>query len=188
MKKAGIVVCAILCVAIICGGFFLVKHRTNEQLNQESELTEVEKLITKNMNTSYPETPREVIKLYNRIITAYYKEDYSKEQLSQLADHVLAMFDAQLLEVNPRESYLSQIQADIDNYKKNKKWIAHSDVCDTNEVEYVKKDKEELAYVVSSYFVRQDSERTKTYQEYVLRKDEFGQWKILGFYQIKAAS
>ena len=189
MKKIGAWVAALLCVALVCGGFYLVKLRTQDrQSNNQDNLTEVQRIITKNLTENYPATPREVVKLYNRIITAYYKEDYTDKELEQMADQVLCLFDEKLLEVNPRASYLASLKADIADYENRSRYIADARVCDTSEVQYVNDGDDSLAYVTASYFVREKNEYTRTYQQYVLRKDGDGNWKKVGFYQIEGAS
>ena len=49
-------------------------------------------------------------------------------------------------------------------------------------------DGDKCAYVTASYFIKGDDNYSKTYQEYVLRKDEDGNWKILVFYQVEGDS
>lgn len=185
MKKAGVVIAAALCIALLCGAFYMVKVRSDSAQNTETELTTVQKLIAKDLDKRYPPTPREVIKLYNRIITCYYKEDYTQEELSRLADQTLCLFDTQLQENNPKDIYLSSLEADIEDYKSHNRFIAQSDVCDSADVLYKTIDGDDIAYVNASYFVREGSDFSKTYQQYVLRKDDKGQWKILVFYQIE---
>ena len=186
MKKAGVVIAALICIALVCGGYYIVKARSETAQNPEVELTEVQKLITKDLDQKYPATPREVVKLYNRIITCYYKEEYTEEELSQLADQALRLFDEELLANNPKELYLSSLKDDIADYAQRERYIAQSDVCDSSEVLYKTIDGEDIAYVNASYFVREGTDYCKTYQQYVLRKNEQGEWRILVFYQIEA--
>lgn len=188
MKKAGWIVITILCAALVCGAFYYVKVSSDASQNKETELTEVQKLITRNLTTDYPVTPREVIKLYNRIITCYYKEDYSDEELEQLADQTWLLFDEELQEDNPKESYFSSLKEDIADYESRERYIAQSSVCDSDEVVFRTVDGEQIAYVTASYFVREGNGYEKTYQQYVLRKDDEGNWKILGFYKVEGTS
>ena len=46
---------------------------------------------------------------------------------------------------------------------------------------YKKVDGSDCAYVTASYFLRSTKAYNRANQEYVLRKDENGDWKILGF-------
>ncbi len=188
MKKAGVIIAALLCISLLCGTFFFVKQYTDSAQNKDVELTETQKLITKDIDENYPATPREVVKLYNRIITAYYKEEYSIDELSELADQTLKLFDDDLLAVNDKDSYFMALKADIDDYARRERYIAQSSVCDSRDVVTKTIDGDEIAYVTSSYFVREGTDFEKTYQMYVLRKDEEERWKILVFYQIEGDS
>ena len=188
MKKVGVIVAALLCVALICVGFFFVKRNSDSSQNHDGELTEVQKIITKDLTSNYPATPREVVKLYNRIITCYYKQVYTDDELSALADQALCLFDEELLAINPKEQYLMALKMDIANYAERERFIAQSDVCDSRDVIYKTIDGDEIAYVIASYFVREGTSYDKTYQQYVLRKDAEDRWKILVFYQIEDPS
>lgn len=182
MKKAWIAVIAVLCVALVCGAFYYVKYRSDAAQNREQDLTEVQKLITRNLESRYPSTPREVLKFFNRIITCYYKDDLAEGELDGLIAQALALFDQDLLDNNA--DYPQQVKREIADYKEKGKIIAQSTVSDSNDVLYKKIDGDEIAYIRSSYFVREKNSYTKTYQQYVLRKDDEGRWKILVFYQI----
>lgn len=183
MKKAGTIIVALLCIGLVCTGFYFLKKWSDESQNIETELTEVQKIVTKDLSKDYPKTPREVVKLYNRIITCYYGEEYTDEELEQLADQALQLFDSQLRAENPREEYLLSVRAEIETFESLSKYIAQSNVEDSNSVLYKTIDGDEIAYVMASYFIREGNSYTKTYQEYVLRKDGDGNWKILTFYQ-----
>ena len=65
------------------------------------ELTEIQKLITKNLDTNYPATPREVVKYYNRILECFYDDTYTDDELESLADQARKLLDDELLENNP---------------------------------------------------------------------------------------
>lgn len=85
------------------------------------ELTEIQKLITKNLDTNYPATPREVVKYYNRILECFYDDTYTDDELESLADQARKLLDDELLENNPRDQYLSDLKADIEDYHNNQK-------------------------------------------------------------------
>ena len=189
MKSAKYVIIAIACISVICAGFFLFS-----QGNQETEknLTEIEKVIVKDLNNDYPKTPREVVKFYNKIVKGYYgSERPTDKQLEDLVNQMLLIMDEDLLLVNPRDVYYNSVVSDIAQYKSEKKQLVSTDVCDSNDVKYVTDDKDgetekdELAYVNASYFMNEDGKFGYTYQQFVLRKDDNGKWKILTFYQIE---
>lgn len=188
MKKAGIIATALICVALVVGGFFIIKEKAAQERNKEVQLTEVQKVITKDLDKKYPSTPREVVKLYNRIITCYYHEPYTESELSQLADQALRLFDADLQAINPKDQYLGAVKKEVLEYRDRDRYIAQTEVCSSDKVLFKTIDGDEIAYVTSSYFVREGTGYGKTFQQYVLRKNEDGEWRILVFYQVDATS
>ncbi|MFR2033507.1 MAG: DUF6715 family protein [Agathobacter sp.] len=188
MKKTRIVILAIVIVAAICTAFYIVNNNSKKESAKEAGLTEIQKITTRNMEKDYPATPREVIKFYNRIVKCYYGRQYSDDELEQLADQALSMFDDDLLKKNEKESYIESVKSDAAQYEEDNKSISQTDVCDSNDVKYMTDNGDDIAYVTASYFIKTGSSYTKTYQEYVLRKDGDGDWKILTFYKIEGES
>ena len=187
MKKTRIVILAIVIVAAICTAFYIVNNNSKKESAKEAGLTEIQKITTRNMEKDYPAT-REVIKFYNRIVKCYYGRQYSDDELEQLADQALSMFDDDLLKKNEKESYIESVKSDAAQYEEDNKSISQTDVCDSNDVKYMTDNGDDIAYVTASYFIKNGSSYTKTYQEYVLRKDGDGDWKILTFYKIEGES
>lgn len=189
MKKIiGFLIAAAVCAGVICGAFYLTAQRSKQQVENGENLTEVQKIIAKDLDKSYPETPRAVVKLYNRIITAYYGEKYSNEEFQKLASQAQKLMDAELLAQNPSDVYIAKLNAEIKEYREKQKKIAQSSVCDSNSVKYITDGADQIAYVKASYFMKEGNSHERTYQEYVLRQDEEGNWKILVFYQVEGDS
>ena len=188
MKNVKYVIIAIACICLICVGFYFFSQ---DNKDDEKNLTEIEKVIVKDLETNYPKTPREVVKFYNRIVKCYYGDEPTDEQLNDLVDQMMCLLDDDLLLVNPRDTYYNSVVQDIAQYKEAGRQLVSTDVSDSNDVNYVTDDKDgetekdELAYVNASYFINNDGKFTYTYQQFVLRQDEEGRWKILTFYQIE---
>lgn len=188
MKKVRIVVVAVVCIGLILGCYFFVNAKNSESSSENVELTTVQQVITKDLDKNYPETPREVVKLFNRIITCYYNEEYTEDELYDLADQARMLFDEKLAENNPRNEYVKSVQDDVAEYKEAERTILSTSVSSSNEVEYRTVDGDECAYVNVSYFIQEKKSYDRTYQTFVLRKDEDGRWKILVFYQVEGDS
>ncbi len=186
MKNVKIVIIGIICVALVVGYYYYLSHK---ETTDTTEVTEVQKVILKDLEgKSYPATPREVIKFYNRILCCYYNEEYTDDEFHQLADQALVLMDQELADNNPPEQYYMQVQTEVDNYRELKKTINNASVCSSNEVEYAERADKEYAYVKSSYFVRDKNGFTKSNQNYVLRKDDNNHWKILAFELVEGAA
>lgn len=186
MKKAGIVIIALVLVVSLCGGFYYFKSRADANSGENQKLTKVQKLITRNLDENYPKTPRAVVKLYNQFILCYHKEDYSSEELDGLVGQVEKLFDDELAANNPKETLKKSIVAEVKEYEDKSRVISQASVCDTDEVRFItdRKKGDSLAYVQASYFVKEKKQYTRTYQMYVLRKDAEGRWKIITYYKV----
>lgn len=180
MKKIRVVVIGIICISLVVGYYYHLSNKSEEA--KETDLTEVQKVILKDLDgKEYPETPREVVKLYNRILCCYYNEEYSEEEFEKLADQALKLMDEELAANNPPKQYYLRVKTEVESYHEKNRTINNASVCDSNEVKYATIDGAECAYVAASYFVRDDDGFTKSNQNYVLRKDTEGRWKILAF-------
>lgn len=183
MKKAfRIGISIVICVGLVCGYYYYLSQKNAKSSEDaEDKMTEVEKIIERDFDKNYPKTPREVVKWYNRIITAFYSEEYTDEELEKMADQARRLMDDELLSYNPRDTYLKNLKADIEDYKTRNKIIVQSSVSDSNDITYATVDGDYCAYVDAYYFSREASDYSRTYEEFVLRRDDEGHWKILSF-------
>ena len=182
MKKIKSVIVAIVCISLVVGFYYYLSNRTpKKNVENSTEAGEVAAVIGKDLESSYPATPREVIKYYNRLLTCFYNEEYTEDQFEKMVDKVQTLFDEDLISANPREQYVTALQADVMAYQAEKKIVATANVCGSDEVQFATVDGAECAYVSASYFIRSSKVYYTSNQEYVLRKDSDGKWRILGF-------
>lgn len=184
MRKRNSVIAAIVCVLVVIGLFGYITWSRGHNTADETELTEVQKLAAMDIEKNYPATPREVVKMYNRIISCFYNSDCTEDEVTALGDQARLLFDEELLENNPRDQYFEDLKLEIEDYKSQGKTINSASVCSSNEVEFKTIDSRECAYVTVNYFISNGKAKSyeRTYQTYVLRKDTDGKWKILVFY------
>ena len=179
-KKVRVIIIAIACIAVLCGGFFLFTQGLNS--GNPDKLTEVQTIIVTDLNKNYPPSPRSVVELYNRIVHCYHSEGLKKDELGKLVDQMMLLWDKDLLVKNTKEEYLATVQSDIQLYKQAKKTIMSMTICDLDDVEYKTDDRngDKLAFVDTTYFVNNNGEFTNSYMRVGLRKDDKGNWKIIG--------
>lgn len=187
-QNTKIAIAAVVFVGLVVGAFYYFSVQKRNSVEDMVELTEVQKVITKDIDTNYPATPREVVKLYNRIIACFYNETCTEEEIEGLGNQARKLFDKELLANNPEDQYFTALKEDIEDYHEKSKTIVSSSVSDSNDVNFQTVDGDECAYVNASYFMNEKNQYNRTYQMYVLRKDEDGNWKILVFYQIEGES
>lgn len=188
MKKRGGVIVLILIAVLIVGAFALVTYRTPKSAEQTAEVEEKDELMNKNIEVNYPTTPREVMKLYNRYILCLYGVEGDKltdDEVRALGRKMRVMYDEELLASNSEEANLEKLMQEITAFRDDGKVIIQANVCDSNEVDYIDVEDSSGALLESSYFIKKGSkEFSRTYQQYLMRKDESGNWKILGFVKV----
>lgn len=187
-KKRGGVIVLILIAVLIVGAFALVAYRTPKTVEEATEVTEVSALMSKNIEAGYPSTPREVLKLYNRYMLCLYGVDSDQlkdEEVRALGMKMRQMFDDELMEENPENAHLQKLTQEIVAFQADDKVMIQANVCDSNEVDYIDIEGASGALVEGSYFIKKGSkEFSRTYQQYLMRKDATGKWKILGFVKV----
>lgn len=181
MKKVLRIGIAVICMVTLVVGYYAYLSRRNDsvQADDNVELSEVQAIISKNFTKEYPATPRAVVKWYNRIITAYYNEDFTQEELEKMADQARMLMDDELLKYNPKDTYLASLTLEIEDYHNRSRTIVSSTISDSKEVQYKTVNGYECAFLSTYYFIREGSSYTRTYEDFCLRKDSDGNWKIL---------
>ena len=182
MRNAIRMVILTLCMASLVVGYYFYLSRRDSTMTEEVSVeaeSELSKVLAKDFSADYPQTPRSVIKWYNRIIMLYYDDETTDSDVERLCDQAMMLFDMDLLQANPREFYISNVKADIADYELHDRQIRQSSVQSSGDVEYKTIKDRDYAYVISYYFTKEGKDYTRTYQKYALRKDDTGKWKIL---------
>ena len=92
------------------------------------------------------------------------------------------LFDDELLASNPEKKHIESLKKDAESYHKEKKFISSYTVDKNSSVRKKTIDGKEYATLQASYLVQENnSGYTKTYEEFLLRADENGRWKIVGW-------
>lgn len=180
MGKAKIVIIIGILVVLLGGYYFYLSNFRMPK--EETEVTKVQEVVLKNLQTDYPPTPREVIKYYSEITKCLYNETYTEEQLGQMADKLLALYDSELAENNPREQYLADLKKDVNDFLKNGYSIIKYTTSTSTDVEYYTHEGRECARLYCTYSIKSGADYKSSKQVFILRKDtNDSHWKILGF-------
>ncbi len=182
MKSARIV----LTVAIILVAFVLLysqfsnKKPDKELENEKSKA--IEKILSQDLITNYPATPREVVMYFTEIQKCYYNYNVNEEQLNQLATIARMLFDEELLKANPYDEYYQDLKLEIKAFKADDKKVSRIVLDKASDIKIVTmEDGTKAASLKAVYYCRNDGDITKTIETYILRKDEDGKWKIYGW-------
>ncbi len=153
--------------------------KNNEDVKSK---TEVEILLEKDFNVNYPVSPRDTVKMYNRMITCLYNEEGIKDDIvEKMGVQIRGLFDEELLENNPVDTHISSLKEEVTMYHTLQKIIVTSTVDDSSVVKTWENEGKEYASLTSTYTVKHKTDYTKVFEKFLLRKDGLNRWKILGW-------
>ncbi len=100
MKKGGvkIIIIGIVLAALVIGYFYYVTNKVEESKKEEVvESTLVQTVLLRDLDKSYPPSPKEVIKYFSEISKCFYNEKYTEDELYELAMKIEGIYDDALL-------------------------------------------------------------------------------------------
>lgn len=167
---------------LLVGLFFYLSNRSKEIAEgKPAKMTDVQEVLSRNLDTNYPATPKEVLKYYSEITRCFYGEEYSDEELVKLAKKSRNLFDAELLFNQTDEQYLNALKADIADYKEDGKAISSYSVSASTDVKEYSYGGYEWAQLYCIYNIRVKTQITPVQERFLMRRDEDGHWKIVGW-------
>lgn len=178
--KAKTIIIVIILAALIGGYYFYLSNK--EKAQKETVVSTVQDILLRNLETNYPPTPKEVVKYFSDISKCVYNESYTDEELQKLADKLLALYDDELVENNPREQYVKDLAKDVEDMRKNGYSIVTYTPSASTDVQYDTIDGRECAKLYCTYSIKTGANYVSSRQVFMLRRENAtGHWKILGF-------
>lgn len=174
-----------MCLIVIMGMMMYYRYMNRQRTEQTEKLpgTEIEKMLAKDMEDGYPETPKEVVGLYSRMIQCLYKGGMSDEEFDKVLEKVRLMYTSDLLDNNSFERQKQKLQEEIKSFESEKRSILSYTV-DSSAGKYKTIQNRQCTVVQVAFFLRKGNDYTKAYEEFMLTK-EGELWKILGFRQLQ---
>lgn len=171
----------VLMIVVMLGYYYYLSNKDKALQEQNPELTVVQEVLLRNLDTNYPPSPKEVVKYYSEITKCFYNEEYTDAELEQLADKANQLYDDELLEMNGWGEYIISLRGDINEFKDNEVTISSYLVSASTDVEKFEDDGYEFARLHCIYTLKQGNYKQDVDQVFLLRKDEEGHWKIYGW-------
>lgn len=179
---------AILVIAALILAVYFMINKQAEKKAEDSVLptTEVGKILAKDLETKYPETPTEVVKLYWRMNRCMYSEDTSDKDVEAILKQLRKLYDDELLqdEKNTYEKMLKKFNSDKKKRVDAGQTFVTSVVQKNNTLEIVKMDGKDSTSVMTSTLLKGKKETYKVYERFICRYGDDGKWKILGWQQV----
>ena len=175
-------------VLLVLGYYFYLSNRSMPEKTEEisvETMTVSQKILSRNLETNYPPSPREVVKYFSEITECYYNEEHTDEELRDLGLKMREIYDDDLVANQTEEMYLSLLKSDVEEYKQNNRTISHFSPSSSVDVETFTKDGYECAKLYCVYDINQDGLLYQTTLCFILRKDEDAHYKIYGWKAVK---
>lgn len=179
--KKGFTILLFLACLIVGYYAYLSNRTTSKEDSEAALLTEVDKVLSRNLETNYPPTPRELVKYFSEITECFYNEEYSEEKLIELADKIRLLYDDELVANQTEKDYIKQLKEDIEEFKENKRTIYSYEPSSSLDVETFTEDGYEWARLYCIYSVKEGAQLKKSNTQFLLRKDSEGHYKIYGW-------
>lgn len=173
------IIVMVLIVAVV-GYYCYLVNRSNRSA-QENTPTTVENVLLRDLENNYPPTPKEVIRYYNDIVKCFYNEGCSQEELQELARKARGLYDQELLDHNEWDTYIFNLEAEIQDFKNNNRKISNISLAASTDVDEFTQDGFRFAKIRCGYNILQGRKSSYTVQVYLLRRDGDGHWKIYGW-------
>jgi hypothetical protein len=173
----------IVALLVVIGALSVYYRYMKKQQMQESvhtPTTETEKLIAKDLEVGYPETPKEVMKLFGRINQCIYNKTLDDSEFSSLVGQLRALYCEQLQDINTKEKMENDISEEKEQYKSKKRKIINYTIDEEQNYEYKTVEGAQMVYLKFSYFIRSGSDYS-TVNWYAILVQEDDKWKIREF-------
>lgn len=182
MKKYGKTIVVVTVMLVLCVGYFYYLSRREPTIDATQKAVnnqKVSELIVTDIEKNYPESPKEVVKLYARISEAYYKTELTDEQIESLGSQARKLFDSELKGTQTDNEFYKALKNDIEDYRNNGRYISDTVVEDSALVNYTTFQGKKYATLHMTYTLRENDKLIISKTKFTLRQDNDGRWKIL---------
>ncbi len=181
-QKILTIVIVVLFITAVLGLFIYQNNKPQtQQAEDEVVISNIDNVVLRNLEINYPPTPKEVLKYYSEITTCFYQGNLNEEDLTRLAQTARKLYDAELCEGVTEEEYIDSLREDILEFNSLGVVVSGYTVSSSTDVEEFEMDGREYARLYATYRLRQGTEYIYSNEIFIMRKDEDGHWKILGW-------
>lgn len=159
------------------------KKQTEKELQKEEEVanSEIDNVLMRDLEEEYPASVREVIKYYYKVLQCMFNGEVTDKEIVKLIDKERMLFDKELLKKNEYGDFVKGRNKEIKKYNKKNIKLLKFVIQGNDEIRYWQNNKSEMASIKAHIFMTGSKSYKDVYQEYVLRKDKDGRWKILSW-------
>lgn len=180
MKKRILSVSVILVLACAVVALYWYIDRSGKEA-EEPVNTVAEQILARDMVNNYPPTPYAVTEFYCGIVECIYSADTTQEQLERLVELQRSLFDEEFAALNPYEELLATTKQELEDAKEKKLVFTGYILDKASNVTKWKREGKEYASLMFQLMSKSDTGSGGSYRNMIMRKDDSGKYKILGW-------
>ncbi len=177
----GKIVLALVVILLIFLAVFYFQINKNNSRKEEIVLTDTQSAIQRDLSVNYPQTPKAVVRYYAELSKCMYNPDNSDKEIEQLAIQSRILLDEKLVAQQTDAQYIAALRSTISGFIQDKRKIISYTTSSSSEVEYATTELGETASLYCNYTMQKDSLNYIDTEQFLLRKNEEGRWKIVGW-------
>lgn len=176
------VIVGLVLLSLVVGYYFYLSGRDVKDAQGEMmETTLTQDVLARDLEKSYPVTPKEVLKYYNEIQECIYREENDKVNIKALMNKSRELYAEELLAENPEDVQFEELMKEIKSFEEKNIEIYMWSTDEAADVEYNNFEGAEWATIHSYYTVINNGIHTKSTEIFLMKKDAEGKWKIYGW-------
>lgn len=182
MKHTKYIVLFIIIIVVVLGFYYYFSNIKEKSASDDFvKVSRVQEVLSRNLDARYPPTPKEVVRFFAEITQSLHNDDYTNREFENIGAQLYRLYDDELAENNPWESYLDALRLDVNSYR-NKDYVVTSYlVSSSTDVVYFSDAGFDYARLHCLFTLRRGTDFYSLDHQFLLRKGEQGRWKILGW-------
>ena len=171
-----------LAIGCVLLAYYLINVRIEKSKPEDYvQLTAIQEVLSRNLDTNYPQTPKEVIKYYSEITKCFYNEEHTEEELYALAMQAQKLYDHDLVANKTEDQYLQDLKSEIQTFKEKDYYISSYGTSSSTDVYDFTEDGYKFSRLYCTYNIRVGTVIQPIEEIFLLRMDLEGHWKIYGW-------
>ena len=173
----------ILLLLIVAAAFVVIFYRVVNRPKQaeEGQLSQLQTVLQRDLDYNYPPSPREVVRYYAELSQCLYEENVSDKDIENIGIQMRELFDPELKANQEEKQYLNNLKVDVATFRGEKRKVISFTISSSTDVEYAETGKGDLSTLYCMFTMQKGNQNYSDNEHFILRKDERGHWKILGW-------
>ena len=181
-KTIKLIIIGCILAALLVGFYYYLSHKTSRENSEDvGTITKTQQVLLRNLDANYPPTPKEVVKYYCDITQCFYNETNTEEEIRELAMQIQKLYDDDLIANQTQDGYMQNLITDIISMNQQGLVVSSYSTSASTDVEEFSEDGYQWARLYCNFVLRQETTLINTNEQFLLRKDENGHWKIYGW-------